>query len=83
MNVTPKSKEWNPFTVDQWIAWLGATIIAAISMTVFFYNHFQTKEENQVYHENQSHYFDLMEKRLDRIESKVDQLLTSNRSQKE
>lgn len=70
------SKHWNPFSLEQWIAWLGATVIAAISMTIFFYKNFETKDQLAEYKENQEKYSELFEKRLDRIENKLDRLLT-------
>jgi len=61
-------KEFNPFTVSEWIAWLGATIIACASLTAFAYQTFQTKDAAS------EHKTDIVH-RLDRIETKVDELL--------
>ena len=52
----------------QWIAWIAATIAAAITLTGFVYANFQTKSEAV---EQKG---DLIQ-RLDRIEAKVDQLI--------
>lgn len=52
---------WNPFTMQQWLAWLGATMIAAMTLVVFLYQNFSTRVD--------------VEKRFDRIENKLDQLI--------
>jgi len=36
---------WNPFSLDQWIAWIVATCAAGISITVYAYREFETKAE--------------------------------------
>ena len=53
----------------QWIAWIGATIVAAIIGTSFVYANFQTKADAL---EQKG---DIVQ-RLDRIESKVDAILS-------
>lgn len=69
-------KEWNPFTLEQWLSWLGATVIAAVSMMGFLYGHFQTRENFDVYKDNQKEFQAALDKRLDRMENKLDQLMT-------
>jgi peptidoglycan hydrolase CwlO-like protein len=68
--------KWSPLTVDQWVTWLGATVVAGITITIFFYTNFETKAETQEYKNNQEKYYQILERRLDRIEGKLDQLLT-------
>lgn len=61
--------DWSIFNATQWLYWLGATLVAAITTMVFLYSTFQTKSdasENKV---------DL-ERRLERIESKIDTLMS-------
>lgn len=53
--------EWNPFSVPQWVAWMSATAVAAITLVVFLYQNFATKAD--------------VEKRLERIENKLDELI--------
>lgn len=72
-------RTWNPFTTDQWIAWLGATAIAAASMTIFFYKNFESKEDTQEYKMTQEKFYSLIEKRLDRIEHKLDQFFSDQK----
>lgn len=58
----------NPFTIPQWIAWLGATVAAAVSMMVYAASTYETKEHSKEVR-------DSLERRLDRIESKLDRLI--------
>lgn len=68
-------REWNPFGAAQWIAWLGATAIAATGLTVFAYREFATKAEAKESAEAQSTGISQLDRRLDRIEGKVDRIL--------
>lgn len=79
-------RSWNPFSVVQWIAWLGATLAAGIMAMIFIYSTFQTKSDAaQSRDSQQSGMGDLkanvgelkedMVHRMDRIENKVDRLL--------
>jgi cell division protein FtsL len=61
-------REWNPFSARQWIAWTTATLIAAVTMTSFVYANFQTAKDAEKIEAR-------IEKRLDRIENKQDQIL--------
>ncbi len=58
----------NPFTIPQWIAWLGATVAAAVSMMVYAASTYETKEHSKEVRDG-------VERRLDRIESKLDRLI--------
>ena len=53
----------------QWAQWAVATIVAAVTMTSFAYTNFETKDDSRRSEQT-------VEKRLDRIENKVDQLLS-------
>lgn len=61
---------------ETWIAWLGATAVAAITMTfilvTFVYANFETKD-----HAKESR--DTMDKRLERMENKLDVLIENRR----
>lgn len=62
------------FQATQWIAWLGATATAAVTLTVFAFENFETKEhakEAQV----------TFQRQFDRLESKVDELLKFQREE--
>lgn len=58
----------NPFTIPQWIAWLGATVAAAISMMVYIASTYETKEHSKEIR-------DSVERRLERMENKLDHLI--------
>lgn len=58
----------SPFSVQQWIAWAGALIVAMFGLMNFAYSTFQTQREA-------SH----LEKRLERIEGKIDSLVELSR----
>lgn len=58
----------NPFNVPQWIAWIGATLAAAISMITYIHATFETKEFSK---ETRSQ----LERRLERMENKLDHLI--------
>lgn len=66
---------WNPLTIDQWIAWLAATVVAGISMTVFFYTTFKTNSSFEEYKESETLLYQEQNARLERIENKLDRLL--------
>lgn len=53
---------------QQWIAWIGATVTAAIIACAFLFQTFATKSEAMQINDG-------TEKRLDRIESKLDVLM--------
>lgn len=59
-------------SLDQWISWTAATLIAAISMVVFLYTNFQTKVASD---ERSAQ----LEKHLDRIEGKLDQMILNQK----
>jgi len=51
-----------------WIAWLGAALVACAALTSFAYQTFQTKDDSR-------HYEGFLIERLDRIENKLDAAL--------
>jgi len=69
-----KLRNWNPFSIDQWVAWLGATMVGVAGITVFFYVNFETKDAFAEYKSEQIRIQDELFKRLDRIEDKIDRL---------
>lgn len=70
--IYPDSPQKNPFSVEQWITWVVATLVAAVTMMVFFYTNFETKSDSD---ETNA----VIEKRLDRIENKLDQILVNRK----
>lgn len=73
------TKHWNPFSIAEWIAWLGATVVATACALVFIYSTFQTQSQAQVSETNVARRIDQLEvaqeRRLERIENKLDLLL--------
>lgn len=51
-----------------WVGWISATAVGAATLVGFAYNNFTTKVEQTSYQES-------LEKRLDRLETKIDKLL--------
>lgn len=60
------------FSTTQWIAWFSATLVAAVTLTAFAYQNFETKQDAQ---EKKS---DIIQ-RLDRIENMLVALLHETR----
>jgi hypothetical protein len=50
-----------------WLPWLGATFISALTLTAFIFVNFETKADSN---DKRSY----LEKRLDRIEFKIDEI---------
>lgn len=67
---------WNPLSIEQWVAWLGATVVAAVGITSFFYVNFETKDAFAEYKQEQEQIQQDLFKRLYRIEDKIDLLLS-------
>lgn len=59
-----------------WVYWLGATITAAMMLTSFAYSNFQTKTEAAVLKND-------LERRLERIEGKIDYLIMKEKKNSE
>jgi len=53
---------------SQWVAWIGATVAAALTMMGYVHSNFVTVREKQT-----------IEYRLERIENKIDELLRKTR----
>lgn len=71
-----KERAYNPISFDIWIAWIAATGVAVAGITVFFYMNFQTKDAFADYRNERSRQDESLIKRLDRIEDKIDRLLS-------
>lgn len=80
MSYETHKKVWNPFSVDLWIAWIAATGVGVATMTTFIYSNFETKESFSEYRQSQTVSQEEMIKRLDRIETKLDQMISAQRS---
>lgn len=62
--------DWSPI----WVTWLVASAAGVAAATSFFYMTFETKKEADQVRTDQVRFEDELLKRIDRIESKVDQL---------
>lgn len=80
--------ETTGLTLQQWLAWLGASVAAGISMVSFIFMNFPSAErvqkiEERVEHQTEKYVtreeFNLMLKQLDRMESKIDTLSPQHR----
>lgn len=60
------------FTFQQWVAWIGASLAAGVSIVVFAFTTFEPKESVQEFKSTITRYLDRIELRLDRIEHKID-----------
>lgn len=69
--------------LDLWLPWLGATVIAALTMSAFVFGNFETKEDAKEKVHNLERRVEsrdvMLEKRLDRIEDKLDLVLKLKR----
>lgn len=67
------------FGTAQWLAWLGALVLATASIVVFAYAQFETKETAQLKTQGTNLRIDEhaknLDARLDRIEKQLDVLL--------
>lgn len=63
---------FNPFPAAQWIAWIGATVAAALTGLAFAYSTFETKD-------NAHEHMGTVEQRLDRLETKLDRVIEQTR----
>lgn len=66
----------NPFTIEQWIGWMVATATAAVTMSSYAFNKFDTIEHAT---EQRTQLRDEIMGRLDRIENKLDRIIESER----
>jgi hypothetical protein len=76
-------KDWNPFSLSQWIAWLVATIMAGITGTVGLITYADGKFENKEQAQLKATFHDLqlqeINNKLDKIESKLDRLVEKSK----
>lgn len=69
---TAEQQAFNPFPAAQWIAWIGATVAAALTGLAFAYSTFETKD-------NAHEHMGTVEQRLDRLETKLDRVIEQTR----
>lgn len=74
-HVQVKKSSWNPFPMRIWLAWMGATMSAAVVIVIFLYQNFQTKDAFSEYKQEQYRFETDLVKRLERIEDKIDRSL--------
>lgn len=70
---------WNPFSLEQWIAWLVATGIAGITGTVgilsYAEKHYASKNETELTQRFNAESMGMIRSQLEKIEIKMDRLL--------
>lgn len=71
----PNSEELNPFSFKTWVTWVCVAITGMVGVTSFCYTTFETRDAFALDKESRNRYEDEMNKRLDRIENKLDQLM--------
>lgn len=59
------SKHYGGLTMEQWLPWIGSTVIAALLMSAYVHQNFSNKD-------SQKEFRAIIERRLDRIETKLD-----------
>lgn len=69
------NNNWNPFSMEQWVAWVAATSIGVAGITSFFYVNFETKSSAAEYKDDQNRFQEDVFKRINRLEDKIDLLL--------
>lgn len=65
---------------DQWISWGGILIVSAITAVIFLFNTFVTSLTFNAYKQDQIEMVQMLDKRLDRIDIKLDEVLHASRS---
>lgn len=73
-----KEREFQHPVIEWIIPWLAATAVGVAGLTTFVYMNFQTKEAFAEYRSQRNLQDDGLIKRLDRIEDKIDRLLSSS-----
>lgn len=68
-----------PIPTEQWIAWMIGFITLTGTIVVFFYVNFISRTHFEEYKQGQSLLSQSLEKRLERMEDKLDQLLTNSK----
>lgn len=64
-----------PFSIDQSIGWFCAMGVGIATLTTYFFQTFETKDSFNDYRMSQERYDAEIIKRLDRMDSKLDDLL--------
>jgi uncharacterized protein Yka (UPF0111/DUF47 family) len=67
------AENWNPFPPATWIAWLGATVMAAATMMAYAYATFDTRDAAKDREGS-------VVQRLDRMEDKIDHILEQTKN---
>jgi hypothetical protein len=62
-------------TIDQWVSWLMGSIMGVISVVIFLYGNFLTKESFADYRNEHQRFEAEIMRRLERIEEKLDQMI--------
>lgn len=73
-------EQWNPFPMATWLAWIGAILVASMTMVAYAYSTFETKDAAREKIESSRERDGLIVQRLDRIENKVDRVLERPRA---
>lgn len=70
MKDTPNKKEFTfgNLTMKQWLTWSVTTVAAALTMSAYAHSNFASRVVQQEFRQ-------IIEKRLDRIESKLDRII--------
>lgn len=72
-------KPINPFSMEQWIAWIIATATAGVSGTVglisYSESHYKSKEEAAIVEKFQQEKLIRIESQVDKLNDKLDRLL--------
>lgn len=79
MSLHATTKTVSPFSTETWIVWLITFMSLTGTGIVFLYLNFQTKSSSEEMRQTQARVDDLFLKRLERIEDKLDQLLTNSK----
>ena len=70
---------WNPFSLEQWVAWLMATAIAGISGTIGFLtfaeSRFENKEKAELSSKFQDQRLNTIGVQIEKIDLKLDRLI--------
>jgi cell division protein FtsL len=68
------------FTSTEWVMWLGAAVTAGVSIVHYAYSEFSTKKEVTAFEERIDTDKKSLDKRLERMENKIDLLLFNLKS---
>lgn len=63
------------FSTTQWISWIAATVSAAVVLTAFAYQNFETKEDSKEKKQDIMEAIRSMDQKVDKLDRKVDKIL--------